>query len=270
MQLWVLGSGSRGNAVLIREGSSTILIDAGFAPHVMLRRLRSVEIAPESIDGLVITHEHSDHVRGARVLCQRFGWKSYASRGTITAAGELRAADTVPFTAGESFSVGAFDMLSVRASHDAAEPVVLVATGQVTGARAGVAYDLGLITQSVRDAMRNLDVLVLEANHDVLMLQNGPYPASVRARIAGRSGHLSNKHAADLAREVSHRRLRHIVLAHLSESCNTAQTALKEVCAALSGGRFAGRVTAAQQDGIVGPFEPGLRESQPVQLRLGL
>jgi phosphoribosyl 1,2-cyclic phosphodiesterase len=122
----------------------------------------------------------------------------------------------------------------------------------------------------VTDALRNLDMLILEANHDELMLHAGPYPASVRARISGRSGHLSNARAGQLAREVAHRDLRQIVLAHLSEKCNTPRTALTDVHSAVSRTRFSGRLTAAHQDRVAGPFEPDARRSAPVQLAFEL
>lgn len=270
MRMWVLGSGSRGNSVLLETAGTRILIDAGFAPQIMLERLRAADVPPESIEGIVITHEHMDHVRGVRTLTQRFGWTPYATAGTITAARDLQDAETIPFRAGDSFAIGEFDIAAMRALHDAAEPVVFVVTARRTGARAGVAYDLGAPTQPLVEGLRGLDLMVLEANHDELMLHNGPYPPSVRARIAGRNGHLCNRVAGEVVREVSHKGLRHIVLAHLSESCNTASTALRDVGASVKRGRFGGRMTVAPQDSVIGPFEPGTRRAAAVQLDFGL
>jgi phosphoribosyl 1,2-cyclic phosphodiesterase len=268
--MWLLGSGSRGNAVVLESGGSRMLVDAGFAPSILVERMRRVEMAPESIEAVVVTHEHTDHMRGVRVLCERYGWKAYATMGTIRAARDLAGCGAVAFRAGDGISVGDMDILSVKSSHDAAEPVVLVVTSRSSGARTGIAYDLGVATQSVVDAMRDLDMLILEANHDELMLHAGPYPASVRARISGRSGHLSNGRAGQLAREVAHRGLRQIVLAHLSEKCNTPRTALSDVSSAMSRTRFTGRLSAAHQDRVVGPFEPGARRATAVQLDLAL
>jgi phosphoribosyl 1,2-cyclic phosphodiesterase len=266
--MWLLGSGSRGNAVVLESGDTRLLIDAGFTPSVLAERLRAVELDPESIQAVVVTHEHTDHVRGARVLCERFGWTAYATAGTITASRDLAGCNPIAFRAGDGFSIGDMDVLSVKSSHDAAEPVVLVVTSRTSGARTGIAYDLGVATQSVTDALRDLDMLILEANHDELMLHAGPYPASVRARISGRNGHLSNGRAGQLAREVAHKGLRQIVLAHISEKCNTPRTAISDVSAAMSRARFSGRLTAAHQDRIVGPFEPGVRRPRAVQLDL--
>jgi phosphoribosyl 1,2-cyclic phosphodiesterase len=268
--MWLLGSGSRGNAVVLESGDSRILVDAGFAPGILVARLRTVDVAPESIQAVVVTHEHTDHVRGVRLLCERYGWVAHATAGTIAGCRDLREAGAVSFRAGDGFSIGDIDILSVRSSHDAAEPVVLVATSRSTGARAGITYDLGVATQSITDAMRDLDMLILEANHDELMLHAGPYPASVRARISGRNGHLSNGRAGQLAREVAHRGLRHLVLAHLSEKCNTPRTALSDVHSAIARTRFTGRLSAAHQDRVVGPFEVGARVARAVQLDFAL
>jgi phosphoribosyl 1,2-cyclic phosphodiesterase len=268
--MWLLGSGSRGNAVVLESGGTRILIDAGFSPPILAERMRTVEIAPESIEAVVVTHEHTDHVRGVRVLCDRFGWVAHATAGTITASRDLGLCGATSFRAGDGFSIGDIDLLSIRSSHDAAEPVILVATSRSSGARAGIAYDLGVATQSTIDGLSDLDMLVLEANHDEFMLHAGPYPPSVRARISGRQGHLSNGRAGQLAREVVHRNLRQIVLAHISEKCNTPRTALTDVGGAIARARFTGRLSAATQDRVAGPFEPGARRAAAVQLALAL
>ncbi len=256
--------------MLLESGECRMLIDAGFAPSILAERLRSIEVAPESIQSVLVTHEHTDHVRGVRIASERYGWAVHASAGTITACRDLSGCGAIPFRAGDGFSINDFDVLSVKSSHDAAEPVVLAITCRSSGARTGIAYDLGVATQRVIDLMRDLDMLVLEANHDELMLHGGPYPASVRARIAGRHGHLSNGRASQLAREVVHRGLRQIVLAHLSEKCNTPRTALTDVGGAISRTRFSGRLSAAGQDRVAGPFEPGARRAAAQQLALAL
>ena len=269
MRMWLLGSGSRGNAIVLESGDTRVLVDAGFTASVLVGRMAIAGIAPEAISSVIVTHEHTDHVRGVRVLCERFGWKAHATAGTIAASRELAACSPTPFRAGDSLAIGDLDILTTRSSHDAAESVVLVATSRSSGARTGIAYDLGVVTQSVTDLMRDLDMLVLEANHDELMLHAGPYPASVRARISGRSGHLSNGRASQLARDVAHRDMRQVVLAHISEKCNTPRTALTDVGSAMSRTKFTGRLSAATQDRVAGPFEPGARLALAVQLSLG-
>jgi phosphoribosyl 1,2-cyclic phosphodiesterase len=270
MKLWVLGSGSRGNAVLLEAGGSRVLIDAGFAPQILAERLNAIEIPPESIEALVVTHEHTDHVRGARAAAERFGWTVYATAGTIIGAKELRDAAAIPFRAGDTINVNSIDVTAIASPHDATEPIVVVATARLTGARAAIAYDLGCVTHQIAEGLKNVDLLVVEANHDEAMLFHGPYPESVRNRIAGRRGHLSNRAAMQLVRSVSHRALKHVVLAHLSESCNTPAIALATVREGIAGSKFIGRVAAAPQDGIVGPFEPGARRPAAVQLDFGL
>lgn len=272
MRVWVLGSGSRGNAVVIEAGGSRLLVDAGFPPRQLAERLQLVGIAPESIEAVVITHEHGDHVRGAAAGAERWGWALHATEGTLRGCPPLAAADARSFVPGATFAVGGFDVHAPAISHDAEEPVAIVATARASGSRIGVAYDLGYPSRRVAAALADLDVLVLEANHDEAMLWNGPYPPSVCQRIASRTGHLSNKAAGALAAACAHRGLRHVVLAHLSDCCNDAVTARRAVATALERTVFRGRVDVAKQDAVVGPFlpAPGRRTGRVEQLGLGL
>ena len=272
VRVWTLGSGSRGNAVLIECGETRLLVDAGFAPRELARRLAIIGVAPESIEACVVTHEHIDHVKGAAAAARRWGWSLYATGGTVGAASELADADARTIAAGDTFSVGRLDVRAVPTSHDAAESIAVVATVRTTGARAAVCYDLGAATEPVRAALRGVDVLVLESNHDEGMLWGGPYPPSVCNRIASRTGHLSNRAAASLARDSAHRSLRHVVLAHLSEHCNDRAVAVRGMTDALARTAFRGRVDAAPQHAPAGPFEPlaGRRVPAAEQLALGL
>lgn len=270
MRLWVLGSGSRGNAVLIECGETRVLIDAGFSPRELAARLAATGVPPQSIRACVITHEHTDHVRGACAGAERWGWALHATEGTAAACPALLAADARTFEPGASFSVGGLELRTVPTPHDASDPVAVVATSARSGARVGVCYDLGHATDPVRVAMRELDLLVLEANHDEAMLRVGPYPPSVQRRIASRRGHLSNGAAAKLAREAASFNLKHVVLAHLSESCNDGALAARTVSDALAGTRFRGKVHVATQQGVVGPFTPRLARCGPAPEQLSL
>ncbi|HEU5049559.1 MAG TPA: hypothetical protein VFU00_04485, partial [Gemmatimonadales bacterium] len=145
---------------------------------------------------------------------------------------------------------------TVRTPHDAAESVAIVATARATGARAGIATDLGHVDPRVAERLVGLDLLVLESNHDEEMLRNGPYPYPVRKRIAGPRGHLSNVAAGELARRCAHGELRHLVLAHLSENCNEPALAVRAMRDALGTSRFRGALHAAPQHGVAGPFAP--------------
>jgi phosphoribosyl 1,2-cyclic phosphodiesterase len=272
VRLWVLGSGSRGNAVLLESGGHRLLVDAGFGVRTLEQRLTALGVPPASIAACLVTHEHADHVKGAAQGAARWRWALHASEGTIAAHPALAAAGAVPFRAGETLALAGFVVETVRTPHDARESVAVVATAQACGTRAGVCYDLGHATDAVRTAMRGLDLLVLEANHDAAMLRAGPYPPSVCDRIAGRHGHLSNDAAGALARQLAAPSLRHVVLAHLSESCNAPATAAAAVTQALAGTRFRGAVTPAGQDAVAGPFvaSAGRPAARAQQLSLGL
>ena len=271
MKVWVLGSGSRGNAVLLECSGSRVMIDAGFHAAVLARRLETIGVAPESIEAVVVTHEHNDHARGAAACAEKWGWRVLATAGTRMAHPELRFSTTETIGSSGSFMLGGFEITTVPTSHDAAEPVGIVAQSRSTGTRTAVVYDLGMASTAVRDTIRRVDMLLLESNHDETMLQRGPYPASVRARIAGRSGHLSNRAAAAVACDVAHRGLKHVVLSHLSERCNLPETATTTVRAALARTQFRGNVWAASQDAPIGPFmATSATGAAAAQLTLGL
>jgi phosphoribosyl 1,2-cyclic phosphodiesterase len=266
----VLGSGSRGNAVLVESGDTRVLIDAGFPPHVLEKRLTAIGIPPASVRACVITHEHGDHVSGAAAAVARWGWDLHASEGTARACPALADADVRTFEPGATVTVGGIELRMVPTPHDAESPVAVVATAVKSGARAGICYDLGHATDPVRVAMRELDILVLESNHDEGMLRLGPYPPVVQRRISGRDGHLSNRAAGMLARQCVGPSLRHVVLAHLSEQCNTPDVARTAMTEALSTTRFRGRVDVAAQNAVVGPITPYMRRCAPAAEQLTL
>jgi len=270
MKVWVLGSGSRGNATVIDNGSTRVLVDAGFSSRELKRRFATAGIAPESVEAVIVTHEHTDHMCGAARSAHRWNWTLHATAGTVRGAPELVDADVRSFDAGATLTFGTMNVHTVPISHDATEPIAVVATDIVSGMRAAVVVDLGRMTPQLRDAIRELDILVLESNHDEAMLARGPYPISVQRRIAGASGHLSNREAGVIARTCAHSGLQHLVLAHLSEHCNTPDHALASVSAALARSRFRGRVTAAQQDAVHGAFVAGRRGGRAQQLALAL
>jgi phosphoribosyl 1,2-cyclic phosphodiesterase len=267
----VLGTGSRGNAVLFESGTARLVVDAGFGVRALETRLRAAGVAPESVGACVITHEHADHVRGAAPATAKWGWALHATAGTIAACPALAAAGAHAFNAGGTLDLHGFTVETAATSHDARESVALAVTAQATGARAAVCYDLGTAGDPVRALLDACEAVVLEANHDEGMLRAGPYPPSVSARIGGRHGHLSNAAAGRLARDVARAGLRHVVLAHLSESCNEPQLAAGTVQSALASTRFRGAVAPAPQDGIFGPLALVARRAgrDPGQLSLG-
>jgi phosphoribosyl 1,2-cyclic phosphodiesterase len=273
MNLWVLGSGSSGNSVLIETARSRILIDAGFAPRVLKHRLAVAGVAPESIEAVVVTHEHSDHAKGVAAAARKWGWTIVSTAGTRMMCPNWSGLKTILTPRKSTIVIGDFYLETVPVSHDANEPIGVIITSLAEGVRAGIIYDLGHVTETVSKALDKLDILVLEANHDEAMLRAGPYPPSLQRRISGNSGHLSNRVAAQAASQSIHVGLNNIVLAHLSEQCNTPRTALNTVGDALRRARFKGRLTAANQSKVVGPFCAGTGTgvlSAPVQLALGL
>jgi phosphoribosyl 1,2-cyclic phosphodiesterase len=251
----MLGSGSSGNAVLVESDDTRILIDAGFGTRTLATRLHAIDVAPASIQACVLTHDHTDHTKGAAAAAKKWGWSLYASAGTA-AARELADAPVTRFAAGDSLQVGRLEVRTARTPHDARDPIGVLVTARSTGARAGICYDIGHASEEVRTLCEEVDVLVLEANHDEGMLWSGPYPPWLCQRIACDTGHLSNRAAGELAREVASRQLAHIVLAHLSEKNNAPAVAQRTVSRALARTAFRGGLTMASQSSVVGPFEP--------------
>jgi phosphoribosyl 1,2-cyclic phosphodiesterase len=263
MKVWVLGSGSAGNAVLVECGESRVLVDAGFGPRELASRLRTIGVAPTSIEACVVTHEHTDHVKGAAASAKRWGWSLFASHGTVDAWPELQGAACTAVAPGASVALSRMVMTTYGTPHDAASPIGVRLACNSTGANAVVCTDIGHASDGVRALCAGADVLVLESNHDEEMLRAGPYPPFVRARIASRNGHLSNRASAELARDMVHRDLAHVVLAHLSEKCNDHGVAHRAVNDALRRTRFRGTLSIAMQHGVVGPFLPRAGRAEP-------
>ena len=264
MKLWVLGSGSGGNAILVECEESRILIDCGFGSRTLAKRLKAIDVAPESIDGCLITHEHSDHISGATSCAKRWGWGVYATPGTAQ-AGELTGANVHLFEPGMTVDFPRMTFESVRTPHDAMQSVGFIVQSRSTGARAGVFTDIGYVTRRIAKSCESLDILVIESNHDEDMLHHGPYSPWLKKRIAGRFGHLSNPEAARFAREMVNRELQHVVLAHLSEENNSPDVAMTTMKEAIAKTRFSGALTAAKQDAVVGPFAPGTKRAEAPQ-----
>jgi phosphoribosyl 1,2-cyclic phosphodiesterase len=268
MRVTVLGSGSGGNATLVEAGDVRILIDAGFSGRDLERRMLEVGVDPASISGIIITHDHGDHTRGMGVLARRFGLKLYLTRRTREVCGALLngSEDVREYRSSLPFRLGPLEVRPFLTVHDAADPVAVTVRNVDTGALLGIATDLGRPTAAVRAELAGCHMLVLEANHDDARLWAGPYPWSVKQRIASSHGHLSNRAAAELARELCHDGLRHVVLAHLSEHCNDRSLAAEAVGAALARLRYRGSLAVAPQEQ---PMEPvTVTVPQPEQLAL--
>lgn len=247
----VLASGSKGNAIYVSDGSTSVLIDAGLSAVEIERRLLSRNLHPDSLDAIVVSHEHSDHIQGAGPLSRRYRLPVYINEPTLAAAeaqlGNIQR--TVKFRPGASFSVGNLRLHPFSVSHDASESVAF--TIGVGATKIGIATDLGTATQLVSHHLEGCTLMVLEANHDPRMLEEGPYPWHVKQRIQSRLGHLSNQASRDLLGRVCHSGLRHVILAHMSETNNTPEKALSVVGEALSGNHIDLRVAAQHVAGEV-------------------
>ncbi|NRA95190.1 MAG: MBL fold metallo-hydrolase [Planctomycetes bacterium] len=215
----VLGSGSRGNSVLVTGGGTTLLVDAGLTLKETRARMASLGLAMDSVDAVLVTHEHSDHVSHAGVVARNLGVPAWIGAATLAASERhFNGTEETPELPTASFKVGALEVTPVQKPHDAADPVAfLVGLGDDT---VGVFTDLGHVDDHVAAAIGRCSVLVMEANHDPGMLASGSYPWHVKRRVGGSRGHISNEDAARaLARSVSPE-LRCLVLAHLSARNN--------------------------------------------------
>ncbi len=233
LSVCILASGSKGNATYISNGATSILIDAGLSGIEIQRRMDSRGLSSQDLDAIVVSHEHSDHVRGVGVLSRRFNLPVYVSRKTRKVAPELeKISNVIFFECGETFNIDDMIIHPFSISHDAEDPTGF--TIKKNGAKIGIATDLGVATSVVKQHLKNCSLLILEANHDPIMLEKGPYPWSLKQRVKGRTGHLSNSESRDLLTEVNHNQLKHVYLAHLSEKNNTPEKALTEVGLALT------------------------------------
>lgn len=235
LKLCVLGSGSRGNAIYLGDGETSLLIDAGLSALQIKLRLARIGVSIESINAVLLSHEHADHNGGIPILMKKNGIKCYANRDTAEATFNGRPANNVKvFSTGEPFSIGHFHIHPFNVPHDAMDPVGFEI--RHFSRKIAVATDLGCATTLVRQVLKDADYLVLEANHDKAMLEADiRRPWSLKQRIAGKFGHLSNDDSGKLLAEVASEKLKMIFLAHISRDCNktclaeeTVRNCLKE------------------------------------------
>lgn len=214
-RIQILGSGSSGNAALLATPKTKLLLDAGFSCRELTRRLALIGEDVATLDGVLITHEHSDHIKGLLTLVKKHKIPVYITRRTdATLDWKQISAPREYFEAGQTVTAGDIELDTFTIPHDAVDPVMCIA--RHNGARIGFATDLGYAAQSVEHHLQGCQMLVLESNHDVDMLKVGPYPWSVKQRVAGRMGHLSNDAACKLLRQTVCSETQQVVLAHLS------------------------------------------------------
>jgi phosphoribosyl 1,2-cyclic phosphodiesterase len=228
-----LGSGSAGNALIVECGRTRLMLDCGMPVREIERRLARIGLAPGDLSGIVVTHEHSDHIDGVLPLAQRFGLKVWMTYGTLRAAvgDALPEVQVTVIDSHAPFAIGEIEVHPYPVPHDAREPVqFLFSDGDV---RLGVLTDAGASTPHIVGMLSGCEGLVLECNHDADMLASGPYPGFLKQRIGGPFGHLANHAAAGILEALDRGTLRHIVAAHLSERNNRPELARAALAAVL-------------------------------------
>ena len=229
-QLTILGSGSGGNCTYLETGETRLLVDAGFSGRQIRQRLLGIGRSPETLNGILLTHEHSDHIQGLTGLCTKLQIPIYCNRLTYEAIqAQLQMKfDCRIFSTGATFEIGDVIVDTFSVPHDAYDPIGFLL--KVRGGRIGFLTDLGHATRLVIERVKSANVLVLETNHDMKMLQDDLHrPWSVKQRILSRHGHLSNEAAADAAEQIVSNELRHLYLGHLSKDCNDPELAHRVV-----------------------------------------
>ena len=215
-----LGSGSKGNATLVRKNATCLLVDNGFSVKETELRLARLGVEAEQLTAILVTHEHGDHIRGVGPLARKYGIPVWTTRGTAShvGLGELPVLHYIDVH--QPLGLGDIEVQPFPVPHDAREPCQFAFEDGAK--RLGVLTDTGSTTAHIVDQLSGCDALMLECNHDVTMLANSAYPESLKTRVGGRFGHLSNDQAAELLAQLDTQHLQHLVAAHLSEQNNTS------------------------------------------------
>ncbi len=234
MDFCSIASGSSGNCIYTGSDSTGILIDSGISAKSIEKGLNEIGHQAKEISGILVTHEHSDHIKGIGVLARRYGIPIYGTKGTLLAIsgtsslGKIDPSLYHPITVDEDFQIGDLNIHPFEIPHDAAQPCAYRIEHE--DKKVAVATDLGIFNEYIVENLTHLDALLLEANHDVRMLQAGPYPYYLKQRILGTCGHLSNENAGRLLSRIVHDNLKHIFLGHLSKENNYDKLAYETVC----------------------------------------
>lgn len=233
MKLCSIASGSSGNCTFIGSKSTKLLVDAGISGKKIENGLNSIEVSPQDIQGVLITHEHSDHIQGLGVLARRYHTPIYGTAETINAILKMGNVGRIPqelihyVVPDQAFQINDITVEPFATSHDAANPVCY--TFHADGHKIGMATDLGKYDDYIIEKLSGAEILLLEANHDVNMLMVGAYPYYLKQRILGDRGHLSNENSARLICRLFHKKLKYITLAHLSKENNYEELAYETV-----------------------------------------
>ena len=233
MDFFSEASGSSGNCICLGSDQCHVMIDAGISGKRIEEGMNTYDYTTSDMDGVLITHEHSDHIQGLGVVARKYGLPIYATKGTADAilqsssVGKIDPSLFHVIEAGKTFFIGNLEIYPMSISHDAADPVAyLVSDGRH---RVGIVTDLGYYDADIVSHMEGLDALLLEANHDIHMLQVGAYPYPLKQRILGERGHLSNETSGQLLGQILHDGMQHILLGHLSKENNYDELAYETV-----------------------------------------
>lgn len=233
MDFFSVASGSSGNCICLGSDQCHVMIDAGISGKRIEEGMNTYDYTTSDMDGVLITHEHSDHIQGLGVVARKYGLPIYATKGTADAilqsssVGKIDPSLFHVIEAGKTFFIGNLEIYPMSISHDASDPVAyLVSDGRH---RVGIVTDLGYYDADIVSHMEGLDALLLEANHDIHMLQVGAYPYPLKQRILGERGHLSNETSGQLLGQILHDGMQHILLGHLSKENNYDELAYETV-----------------------------------------
>lgn len=233
MEFFSIASGSSGNCICVGSDETHVMIDAGISGKRIEAGMNAYDLITKDMQGVLITHEHSDHISGLGVIARKYGIPIYATEGTIQgilstkSVGKIDPSLFHPIVPDESFQIGDLEIHPIHISHDAADPVAYVVKNNEH--KIGVLTDLGIYDDYIIDKMSGLDAMLLEANHDVNMLQVGSYPYPLKMRILGEYGHLSNELSGQLLGKLLHDDMKHVLLGHLSKENNLPELAYETV-----------------------------------------
>jgi phosphoribosyl 1,2-cyclic phosphodiesterase len=235
MRFSLLASGSKGNVCYIETRDSRILIDAGLSCKELVRRLEMIGQKSIHLDAIIITHEHGDHIKGVGPVARRFDVPVFMNHPTLQKSRKIlgNISTLMAIHTGQAITIHDTIIETFTKCHDAADPMGMTVSSN--GSRLGLVTDLGRSTRLVEDRLKGCQCLIIEFNHDGVMLEQGPYPLDLKRRVRGPEGHLSNQQAGQLLESVSHKGLTKVVLAHLSEVNNLPEKAFQVAKETLSG-----------------------------------
>jgi phosphoribosyl 1,2-cyclic phosphodiesterase len=232
MRFASLGSGSRGNATLVQNEKTTVMIDCGFSTREVVKRLQRFDLSPDDLDAILVTHEHSDHIGGVGNLAKKYALPIYATPGTASFLPEAATEWVNTFNCHEKLTIKDIEITPFPVPHDAREPSQFkLSDGDMS---LGVLTDLGSLTPLIVETLTGCQALMLETNHDTEMLANGIYPEHLKRRVGGRLGHLNNVQSASLLNQIDTSQLQHILAMHISEKNNKPELVTPLLAEALS------------------------------------